>query len=376
MNQDELPGACFHGGAFFDVIGVRFDRLHRAPDVINADVLDAWFPPSPKVIERIAGALPWLVKTSPPTDCQGLIDAIAEHRHLPEGSLLTGAGSSSLIFLALREWLNPNSRVLLLEPSYGEYAHVLDNVIRCTVERFPLNIEENFDANLEELASAVKRGFDLVVIVNPNNPTGRHIPRKDLEEFLDNVPGSTRFWFDEAYIDYISPEESLEKYAAGSDNVLVSKSMSKVYALSGLRVAYLCGPVDLIDGLRMLTPPWAVGLPGQLAGVTALEDADYYNGRYAETHLLREALAEDLQNQLELEVVPGTANFVYCQLPLEAPSTELVIKRCQRKDLFLRDPALTTPRLGPKSLRIAVKDAATNRKMIEILGQAMAPSRN
>lgn len=374
MNIDQNLEPCYHGGAFFDAIGARFDRIHRVPQVINADVLDAWFPPSPRVIAQLQDALPWIVRTSPPTNCEGLIEAIAQYRRIPASSLVPGAGSSSLIFLALREWLDSGSRVLLLDPSYGEYSHVLENIIQCDVERFPLSSEERFDINLAELEEAIRKGYDLVVIVNPNNPTGRHIPLAALEEFLDRTPRSTRFWFDEAYIDYISPNESLESYAASSENVIVSKSMSKVYALSGLRVGYLCGPRDLMARLRLLTPPWAVGLPGQMAAVAALEDPDYYQGRYQETHLLREALAKELRDEFGFDVVPGAANFLFCHLPEQSLPTELLIRKCQERDLFLRDPALTTPRLGPRSLRIAVKDAETNQRTVEILKQVLTQS--
>jgi len=374
LGKDQYLESCYHGGAFFDAIGARFERIDRAPEVINADVLDAWFPPSPGVIAQIQAALPWIVRTSPPTNCEGLIEAIAQHRHVPESAIVPGAGSSSLIFLALREWLDSGSRVLLLDPSYGEYSHVLENIIRCDVERFQLSSEEHFDVSLQELERVIRKGYDMVVMVNPNNPTGRYISVEALSEFLERAPRSIKFWFDEAYIDYVSTAESLESYAANSENVIVSKSMSKAYALSGLRVGYLCGPRDLMARLRLLTPPWAVGLPGQMAAVAALADLadhDYYKGKYEETRLLREALTEELRDGLGFDVVPGTANFVFCFLPEHSLTTDALVEECRERDLFLRDPALTTPRLGSRSLRIAVKDAETNRRMVDILGQVL-----
>ena len=376
MGEDHYLESCYHGGAFFDALGARFDRIDRAAEVINADVLDAWFPPSPRAIAQIQAALPWIVRTSPPTNCEGLIEAIAQYRCVPESSIVPGAGSSSLIFLALREWLDSGSRVLVLDPSYGEYSHVLENIIGCDVDRFRLSSEEQFDVNLLELERVVRKGYDLVIMVNPNNPTGRHIPLGALKEFLELAPRSTKFWFDEAYIDYVSSSDSLESYAAGSENVIVSKSMSKAYALSGLRVGYLCGPRMLMARLRLLSPPWAVGLPGQMAGVAALADREYYKGKYEETHLLREALTKELQDGLGFEVVPGAANFVYCHLPEQSLPTQSLVEKCREWDLFLRDPALTTPRLGARSLRIAVKDAETNRRMVGILGQVLSQTPN
>ena len=100
-------------------------------------------------------------------------------------------------------------------------------------------------------------------MVNPNSPTGRHIPKAELQSFLRRVPSTTKVWLDETYIEYAGANQSLESFAAQSENVVVCKSMSKVYALSGARAAYLCAPPHLLEELRSVTPPWAVSLLGQ-----------------------------------------------------------------------------------------------------------------
>src|SRR6185369_9289782 len=108
---------------------------------------------------------------------------------------------------------------------------------------------------------------------------------------LKDLPPQTRIWVDETYIEYAGSGESLEQFAAESENVIVCKSMSKVYALSGARVAYLCAGAHQLEGLRAITPPWVVSLPAQVAATVALRDPRYYNGRYDETQVLREQLA-------------------------------------------------------------------------------------
>jgi histidinol-phosphate/aromatic aminotransferase/cobyric acid decarboxylase-like protein len=263
---------CFHGGAFFAAIGSGFETLERRHDVINADVLDAWFPPSPRVINALQEHLPWLMRTSPPTHSEGMRDAIARSRGVCSENILPGAGSSDLIYLAFRQWLTSRSRVLILDPTYGEYMHVLESVIRCRVDRLTLSRRNQYAVDLDEIRSHLQRGYDLIVLVNPNNPTGRHIPRVDLERILQDLPWKTRVWIDEAYVEYVGPDESMERFAAKSESVLVCKSMSKVYALSGMRAAYLCGPMDQLAELIPLTPPWAVSLVAQVAAVRALED--------------------------------------------------------------------------------------------------------
>src|SRR5215216_2524558 len=100
-DRQEAPGACFHGGAFFEAVGDDFKSLERSASTINADVLDAWFPPAPAVLDAIQKYLPWLLRTSPPTEAKGLVRRIACVRDLPEECLVVGAGSSNLIYLAL-----------------------------------------------------------------------------------------------------------------------------------------------------------------------------------------------------------------------------------------------------------------------------------
>ena len=367
--------AAHHGGAFFDAIGREFDDLSRIDGVINADVLDAWFPPAPGALDALQSRLAWVVRTSPPTGSEGLVARIAGARGVPPESLLPGAGSSALIFLALRDWLGPSSRALILDPAYGEYAHVLDNVIGCRVRRFPLDRENGYLVDTERLEAEIRKGCDLVAIVNPNNPTGRHIPRAALEEMLHRVPQETTVWIDETYVDYVGAGESLERFAAASRNVVVCKSMSKAYALSGLRAGYLCGPARLIEPLRAATPPWAVSLPAQIAAVKALEDPAYYAARYAETHALRARLAEGIESLGGVEVVPGIANFLLCLLAPDRPTAETLLAACRERGLFLRNAALTAPLLGDRAVRIAVKDATTNRKMLAVIKEALQEAR-
>ena len=360
------PAACFHGGAFFDAVGARFDKLHTAREIINADVLDAWFPSAPAVLSALAENLPWLLRTSPPTGCEGLVETIATARGLKPGNILVGAGSSDLIFRAMPRWLNRKSRVLLLDPTYGEYAHVLEKVIRCQVDRLTLRRECDYDVSLDELKSALCIPYDLVVIVNPNSPTGRHVNAASLGPVLEGAHPATRIWVDETYVDFVDTAQSFERIAARSRNIIVCKSMSKAYALSGARVAYLCASPHQLEELSAFTPPWAVSLIGQLAAVRALESPDYYTARWNETADLRLQLMEGLTS-LGWQVVPGAANFLLCHLPDDGPAAGEVVAKSREHGLFLRDAARMGANLGHHAIRVAVKDSETNRRMVEIL---------
>lgn len=365
------PSPCFHGGAFFEAVGEEFDDLERLKTIINADVLDAWFPPSPRVLKALGDHLPSLLRTSPPTGCDGMARAIARARGVDPNCILPGAGSSDLIFLALRHWLSPTSRVLLLDPTYGEYSHVLEKVIGCRVERLRLRSDADYQVDIEELTDKIKQPVDLVVLVNPNSPTGRHIRRERLETGLEQAAPTTRIWIDETYVEYAGPGQSLESFAARSHNTVVCKSMSKVYGLSGVRAAYLCAGPHQLEALRAITPPWAVSLPAQVAAVEALADPEYYAAKYRETHENRTQLAA-LLAPLGWEVVPSTTNFLLCHLPLSGPDAETLSAQCRSKGLFLRDARNMGTDMGRHCLRIAVKEPETNRKMAAIIKAVVA----
>lgn len=178
----------------------------------------------------------------------------------------------------------------------------------------------------------MERSCDLVVLANPDSPTGQHLPRQCLESLLWKVPARTRIWVDETYIDYVGSEESLEAFAVESENVIACKALSEVLAWSGARTASLGASPHQLEALRALTPPWALSLSAQVAVVRALENPDYYQARYEET--------AGLASWWRDEGNRGSSSEIHANMG--AASKERMIL-------------------------IAVKEAATNQRMIEIL---------
>jgi histidinol-phosphate/aromatic aminotransferase/cobyric acid decarboxylase-like protein len=359
------PSGCEHGGASFDAIGAGFATLERRHEVVAADVLDAWFPPAPAVVAALTTDPAWNARTSPPAAAEGLVAQIAAARGIDPASVVVGAGSSDLIFGAFRGWLTPASRVLMVDPTYGEYAHVVERVAGCRVERLPVRRAHGWRIDPDELRAAVQTGYDLVVLVNPNNPTGRHLDADILRQVLADAPAGTRIWVDEAYVDYAGPGQSLESYAATSANVIVCKSLSKMYALSGLRAAYLVANTGTAADLRRWSPPWAVSLPAQIAAVRALQDPDYYAARWKETAALRADLAQELALiDARVQVEESVANFVLVTLPVGGPTAALLVHECRRDDVFVRDLSPLSPAFEGRTVRVAVKDAAANTRVV------------
>jgi histidinol-phosphate/aromatic aminotransferase/cobyric acid decarboxylase-like protein/N-acyl-L-homoserine lactone synthetase len=366
------PDGCEHGGASFTAIGTDFRTLERRRRIVAADVLDAWFPPAPAVVEALRFDPEWLARTSPPADGSGLIAAISEARGLPAESLVLGSGSSDLIFRSFSHWLTPQSRVLLVDPGYGEYAHVTERVLSCQVDRFAVRRSEGWRIDPDRLADAVSaHDYDLVVVVNPNNPTGRHAPSAELRAAVAASPRRTRWWIDEAYLGYVDLAESLADLAASDSRVVVCTSLSKMYALSGMRAAFLVAEPGTAADLRRRTPPWQVSLPAQLAAVAALGDPEYYRTCWGQTHALRRALGRELAT-LGLDVEEAVANFVTVLLPAAGPSAAAFVAECRTHGVYLRDLSPMSPAYEGRTVRIAVKSGEENVRIREACRAALA----
>lgn len=349
----------FHGGAFFDAIGVDLRHLERSESVISADVLDAWFDPSPRVIAALREYLPFLLRTSPPNHAEGFVEEVARWREVPVECILPGSGSSSLLFACLPRLLRPSCRAMLLDPMYSEYEHIIGNLLQGEVLRHELKAERDFHVDAEALIEGVRRlRPDAVLLVNPNNPTGQLWPRSGILTFLEQVPPETLVVVDETYLEYVGAAESLEREAARRRNLVVIKSMSKVYALSGARVAYLVAHPETAEQLRPWLPPWPVGLLAQAAAMEALRDPAYYAARYAETHTLRTDLSSRLAH---LSPYPSRANYFLVQ-PADAAA---LAARLRQRDIFVRE--FRSGLLAGRCLRISVKCATQNARLVEAL---------
>lgn len=348
----------FHGGEFWNAIGREFPSNFANSGVINADVLDAWFPPAPGVIKAFEDHAGWLARTAPPIQAEGLRKTIAYVKSLPEESILLGAGSSDLLYRVLPKWLGMRSRVLLPEPCYGEYAHLIENVIGAYVDR----IECPNGLDLIEWRARLRGDhFDLAVLVNPNNPTGEILTASRLIEAIRNV--KTRVLIDEAYADFLFPSPTLERWAGPMPNLFVLKSLSKAYALSGCRVGYMVGATDELQWFREMTPPWNVGTFAQLAAIRALQDPEYYEGRYAETQALRRDFSCKLRAR-GYEVREGI-NWVLVRVNHAAA----LVQEMSERGIYLRDAGRSAPSLGHQWVRITIRDGESMVRILSALDE-------
>ena len=364
--------AAVHGGESMRAIGGDLTALDRHHEVVPADVLDAWFPPAPGVSAALRSDLDWIIRTSPPIDADGLVQAISRSRGIDPRRILVGAGLSSLIFLAFQRWLTSSSTALIPDPSYGEYEHVIGNLIGGRVLRVQLDPDDDFQIDVDRIAESARSGVDLVVIVNPNNPTGQALTADQVALLANELPATTRLWIDETYADYAGEGHTVERVLEGAPNVVIAKSMSKAYALSGLRIAYLVLDPAAADDLRRFGPPWAIGMPAQLGAIAALAEPDYYRERFRQTAALRERLRDRLEAIGDTSVVPSQTNFLLVRLPADAPDADDVVRQCAQEGLHLR--GFPEHRRMSRLVRITVRSEAENDRLVEAYARATTPS--
>jgi histidinol-phosphate aminotransferase len=368
-----LMKKAYHGGGgVYNVIGADFEDIERGKDVANADGLDAWFDPSPKAVAKLSKYLNFAIKTSPPVHGDGLKAAISKYRGIPKENIIIGGGSSDLMFA-----LFPNlglKKVLILDPMYGEYRHIFENVLEdVELVKYKLLAQNNFEVQQNEFVSLINQTKpDLVVIVNPNSPSGNFLNKKDISKIIESIPKETLFVIDETYVDYVDTKESVETLVPNHKNLMVIKSMSKVYSLSGARAGYLVAGADIIEKIDRFIPPFSVSSPAQILAIEALKDSEYYKEKWEETRKLRENTIKALKEIPNIKIYSGEGNFFLIELLNKlSGKAEEIVKKLSEKKVFVRNADSMSDQFHGSFVRIAVKDAETNKKIIAVLKEIL-----
>jgi histidinol-phosphate/aromatic aminotransferase/cobyric acid decarboxylase-like protein len=359
---------CLHGGDIYQVIGDDFRHLHRATDTLAADVLDAWYPPSPRVLRCLREHLSWAGRTSPPLRGQGLKRVVADTFGIPAEQVVLGNGSSDLIFRLLPEIFRHDGPVVIPAPSYGEYAHVLQRLCGRRVRYFP-TYDTSFRIDPEALIRALEQwGAGGLILINPCNPTGQCLSTTDVRFILETIRGRIPCLIDETYFAYMPEQDgSMQAAVAQHPNLVILRSLSKVYALSGLRVGYALVSSNHAQALQERTPPYTVSTLAQMAAIEALRDQAYATRMVRATQERRAQLREDLRRISGLRVVDSHINSLLLDLadcPIDA--TEL-LRRLAADGILLRDISSQGDRYPGRFVRISVLDYPANTRMAERL---------
>lgn len=293
------------------------------------------YPPSPKVLQAIKGALDGRLRLYPNPTADGLRHRLAKlHRCRPE-NIIVGNGSDELLALATRAFVEPARPWLLRIPALVQYftpSYSLYPVLADIhgAEQNPVPLRPDFALpSVAELRRGRRWEFRaaLTYVTTPNAPSGRAYPTADLAELCRAHRGV--IILDEAYVDFA--EENAMRLALKYPHVLVARTFSKGYALCFLRVGYFVGHLALIGALHKIRDSYNVNGLAQIAAQATLDDLRYYRKKFERIKASRSRLSAELA-ELGFEVLPSQTNFILTRPP-RFPARSWLEKLRQRKIL-------------------------------------------
>lgn len=303
-----------------------------------------------------------LLTDYPEIDASSLRQALAKHHQLPVEMVLPANGSTSLIYLLPRVF--QPKRALLVAPCFSEYRPALLQQ-DCVVDELVLSAREEFSFNSQTLLDRMHPQTDLVWLANPGNPSGRGIEPQQLVQ-LAKALAPTLLVVDEAFVDFC-PQLSLIAELRGISNLLLLRSMTKFYAIPGLRVGYLLAAPEHIDRLAAVSEPWQLSTPAICAACACLADESYQRNSLAQIPQLRDDFVVALQN-LGLQVFPSVANYLLLRLPEDGPSADQFAKRLLTRQVLVRSCSNFSG-LDQSFVRLAVRSATENAHLLTLLAK-------
>ena len=303
----------------------------------------------------------------PDPDYQSFINAIAENVSVSVNNVVAGNGSTEIIFALPRSL--PVDRVVNLGPSYIGYQEAMESA-GVAVETLLLDQACDFAINWSELAASV-RGRCMVFLGQPNNPTGKLF---DLDELLKAARKFENCYFvvDEAFIDFVPKHDSaIRLILAGFSNIIVLRSMTKFYAIPGLRVGYAVAVPEIVLKLQKNMPPWSVNSLALALGEKFVGDHQYIQQTQQKVNSLRLTLSEQLGMVTGLKVYEGVANYLLLKVQKSGTSATDVAEKLLQKGIAVRVCG-NFKGLDNSYIRVAVKAEDDNGllvgALVEILG--------
>ena len=307
------------------------------------------FPPLPEVVEAVAAGMASLNRY-PDGPARALRRALAERHGVGPDEVVVGNGSCEIILLAGQALLDPGTTIVQATPSFSLYGHLAATAGADTVA-VPLADDDGHD--LDAMAAAVDERTRLVIVCNPNNPTGVYRSADAIERFVDSLPEDLAILIDEAYYDFVDRPDAGRTLSLARErpNLLVTRTFSKAHGLCGLRVGYGIGGSGWIDALDKVRQPFNTNALAQVAALESLRHPFPLERR------VREVMGERARVQAALAettwaFTPSQANFILVRPDSDpAAGSSGVHEQLLRLGVIVRDGAS----LGcPGRLRVSI----------------------
>jgi histidinol-phosphate aminotransferase len=328
--------------------------------------------PSPLALEamRVAAAEACLY---PDMDASELRTAVAARHQLSPEQVFVADGSTPLLHLLAAMFLRPGLNCISSQRSFIIYPIA----VGAAGGEYLTIPTKNDGYDLDAIAAAINDKTRLVVLANPNNPTGTVFEADATDAFLRRVPEHVLVVLDEAYSDFaeyfaqrrgIVWSRSFEYVRARRVNIVVLRTFSKAYGLSGVRLGYACGHPDLLRHLARIRSSFSISVLAEAAGLAAIKDEEHVR-RTLENNARGAAWLMERLAELGLRAVPTSANFVYFETEENA---DLVSQRMQAGGVIVRSLA---PWGIPNGIRVTVGTPEQNGRFLQTLSRVVELSR-
>lgn len=279
------------------------------------------FGPSPLALEAIRKAAAE-VNLYPDNDASELRQALAARHQLLEEQIFIADGSLGILDVVARTLLVPGTNCISSERSFISYP-LITRTIGAQFVAVPMR---NDAYDLDAIAEAINEQTRVVILANPNNPTGTMFDADATEAFLDRVPESVLVILDEAYSDFaeyfarqrgITYSRSFEYVRAARLNVLVLRTFSKAHGLAGVRLGYACGNPELLRYFARVRNAFSVSVVAEAAGLAAIRDVDHIR-KTVENNAVGAAWLMERFKELGIPALPTSANFIHFSVDEDA----------------------------------------------------------
>ncbi len=350
-----------HGG---DIVKVQKKLGLDKEDIIDFSANINPLGPPARILEVLQESLGEIINYPDP-ECQKLRDTISQF-YLVDGSrLIFGNGASELIFILMKV-LNPR-RVLIPAPTFIEYQFAAQSV-GSKVTFFRLPHEDGFSLPVSEVLKKLSQA-DILFLCNPNNPTGTLWERDKIEEIIATAQKKGTFIvLDEAFMDFLEKEQqySLLYGKKHFNNMFVLRSMTKFFAIPGLRLGWGVGHPEIIKKMELAKDPWNVNILAQIAGREALCDQSYINKTKELIKKEKQYLYEQLAKFPELKPYFPAANYIFVELVNTSLDSLKLKERLSQKGCLIRDCS-NYANLTSRFFRTAVRSREENMHLINAL---------
>jgi threonine-phosphate decarboxylase len=302
----------------------------------------------------------------PDTSHSDLKLTLAKFHDLPSAHFTIANGSTELIY-NLPAMLS-GRRALIISPSFSEYVRALHQR-HWEVQHFVLTPESDFAIDMDKLELVLAGGIELLFICNPGNPNGTLYPLRVIEQVYTLCQSSGTFLvLDEAFMDFCE-ETSAKGMISQGENAVLLRSMTKFFAIPGLRLGYAISNPSLAERLDAMGGPWSVNTLALAAGSAALRDTLHNKNSLEYVQRERCLLLDGLKQFPQLKAYPSKANYLLVEIKGGMTSRELKEKLLLQR-ILIRDCA-SFMGLSEYFFRIAVRTGDENKRLLECLGKIL-----